>query len=110
MKAFATINPNAVYKKFLGFTDEKRSYKFCKEAIAAALNALNEKSCTDYSNGATHWDGLGLKQKGRKWGEGLKFQDSSADVVSLVDNKKSVKHKYVHGKYYQRIYDYKWIG
>jgi len=110
MKAFAAINPNAVYKKFIGFTDEKRNYNFCKEAIAAALNALHEKSCIDYSNGATHWDGIDIKQKGRKWGEGLKFQESSADIFSIGDNKKSVKQKYADGKYYERIYDYKWIG
>jgi hypothetical protein len=110
MKAFAAINENAVYTKFIDFTDEKRNYNFCKEAIGAALNALHEQSCIDYSNGATHWDGIDIKQTGRKWEEGLKFEDASADIFSIGDNKNTVKQKYADGKYYERIYDYKWIG
>jgi hypothetical protein len=110
MKAFAAINQNDVYKKFIEFTDEKRNYNFCKVAIGAALNALHEKSCIDFSNGGTHWDGIDIKQKGRKWQEGLKFQEASADIFSIGDNKKTVKEKYGDGKFYERIYDYKWIG
>ncbi|MDD2476571.1 MAG: hypothetical protein PHI32_11745 [Dysgonamonadaceae bacterium] len=110
MKAFAAINQNDVYKKFISYSDKKRNDTFFKEAICAALNALYDESCIDYSNGATHWDGIDIKQKGRKWQEGLKFQTPSADIFSIGDNKKSVKQKYGDGKYYERIYDYKWIG
>lgn len=110
MKAFAAIHQNDVYKRFIGVTDKTRNDSFFKEAICAALNALCEESCVDYSNGATHWDGIDITQKGRKWQEGLKFQTSSADIFSIGDNKKNVKQKYGDGKYYERLYDYKWVG
>lgn len=110
MKAFAAINQNDVYKKFISYSDKKRNDNFFKEAICAALNALYEKNCIDYSDGATHWDGIDITQKGCKWQEGLKFQTTSADIFSIGDNKKSVKQKFGDGKYYERIYDYKWIG
>lgn len=88
---------------------KKRESKFWN-TIGAALNALHEQSCIDYSNGATHWDGIDIKQTGRKWEEGLKFEEASADIFSIGDNKNTVKQKYANGKYYERIYDYKWIG
>ncbi|MCU0350147.1 MAG: hypothetical protein MUF43_04860 [Flavobacterium sp.] len=110
MKAFAAINENAVYKKFKKLSDSDRNLSFFKHAIGAALNALNESTCLDYSNGATHWDGIDIKENGRKWKEGLKFQEISADIFSIGDNKKTVKEKYADGKYYERIYDYKWIA
>jgi hypothetical protein len=110
MKAFAAIKKNDIYSKFISLTDEERNLTFSKEAIGGALNAMHDKSCIDYSNGATHWDGIDIKQSGRKWKEGLRFQEESADIFEIGDNKKSVKQKYADGKYYERIYDYKWVA
>lgn len=107
-KIYATTDGNPTFKKFNKYTDKQRNYNFSKEGIRAALNALHEKSCTDYSNGATHWDGIDAKKA--KWSQGMKFQEKSADIFGLGDNKKPVKQKYKDGKCYERIYDYKWIG
>lgn len=109
MKAYAAINKNDIFTNFSNCSDKKRNYSFYKDAIGAALNALNEKSSYDFSNGATHWDGIDIQKNG-KWKEGLQFQEKSADIFSIGDNKKPVKQKYGDGKYYERIYDYKWTA
>lgn len=110
MQAYAATKQNDTYKKFIKFSNEERNQTFFKEAIGAALNAMNEPSCIDYSNGATHWDGIDAALNGRKWKEGLKFQDPSADIFCLGNNQKYTKEKYGDRKYYERIYDYKWIA
>jgi hypothetical protein len=108
MQAFALTDGSAVLNQFNLLTDEKRNYHFSKEAIGAALNALNDISCIDHSNGATHWDGIDIKKA--KWSEGLKFSVPSSDIFSIGDNKKTVNEKYKDKKYYRRKYDYRWIA
>jgi len=109
MKAYAYIYQNAIFKKFMNQTDYSRNNSFFKEAICAALNAMCANICIDYSKGATHWDGIDIKVNG-KWKQGLKFQNQQADIFSIGDNKKHTAIKYADKRYYEKIFDYKWIG
>jgi len=108
--ALASSDGNPQFDKFLNTSAENRNGTFMQTAAAGALNALSGGK--DYSNGATHWDGNDIGQSGRKWSEGLKFSESSHDLLQLGN-------KSVPGKTYwydkkgnvtgtRGSWDYKW--
>lgn len=109
MKAYAYTKQNEIYKKFINTGDFQRNDSFFKEAICAALNAMCTDICIDYSNGATHWDGIDIKANG-KWAEGLKFQNNAADIFKIGDNKKHTEMLYRDQTCYEKIFDYRWLA
>ena len=79
-----------------------------KLAISGVINELI--GGTDYSYGATLWDGIDIKKA--KWKDGLKFAKNTHDVFGLEDNKNEGKELWeTPGKdiWLRRKWEYKYI-
>ena len=102
---YGADSPN--YKNFVKEKDRNSNSKM-KLAISGVINELIDG--TDYSYGATLWDGIDIKKA--KWKEGLKFAKDIHDVFGLKDNKNEGKELWeTPGKdiWLRRKWEYKYI-
>lgn len=95
------------YKNFINEKGRNTNSNM-KLAISGVINELI--GGTDYSYGATLWDGIDIKKA--KWKDGLKFAKNTHDVFGLEDNKNEGKELWeTPGKdiWLRRKWEYKYI-
>jgi hypothetical protein len=80
--AFAATDGNARFSSFEGASlKERNSDAGMRTAVGGAINAV--RGGTDYSNGATGWDGADLKINSHRFG--LNIANSAHDIYNVGD-------------------------